>query len=441
MSDVSTLKGFRDFLPPDMAIRNRVKRILIEVFESFGFEPLETPSLEYASVLLGKYGPEADKLVYTFEDKGERRVGLRYDLTVPLARVASTHSGELTQPFKRYQIQNVWRADKPQKGRYREFEQCDIDILNTQSPLADAEILAVISFALARLTIPNYKILLNSRPLLYSLMDAANIEDSQKIGVAISVDKLDKMTEEDVRKEIVEVRGVGNDKVTKLFDLAGMLAEKYPSGSVFVESPISSGYENIDHALLELQAIVSYAIRLGVDGNVLMPRFTLARGLDYYTGAIFETVVKSETEGAQFGSVTGGGRYDRLIKSLGGPDWPAVGTTIGLDRICDIIKEQNIWADIPKTTTQVLVTIFGKDEEHASISVAKLLRESGVNAELYFENQTKLDKQLKYADKKGIPWAIIIGPEEASAGTLVLKNLKSQTQETMPIADIAARIR
>ncbi len=431
-----TLKGFRDFLPKDMAIRNRVKKILTDVFESYGFEPIETPALEYAELLLGKYGPEADKLVYTFEDRGERKVGLRYDLTVPTARVAATHLQDLPTPFKRYQIQRVWRAENPQKGRYREFDQCDIDILGSSSPIADAEILAVIYSALSRLNIGNFQILINSRPMLYGIMEKAGIPENKYNDAAISIDKLDKMSVDEVQNELIEKRGIEREQVGKLFGIVAALESAFPNAEVLVESseiPAEAPAE----AFSSLKEIIKMAVEMGVDPKVLIPRFTLARGLDYYTGVIFETVVTEP----KIGSLTGGGRYDNLIATLGGPDTPAVGTTIGLDRICDVISELGLWNDIPTTPAQVLITVFSPDLLDESIKYAKLQRESGVKSEVYIESDAKLEKQLKYADKKGIPWVVIMGPEEKEKGTIKLKNMKAGTEEEMPYHDLAAKLR
>lgn len=430
-----TLKGFRDFLPAQMAVRNRVKRILTDVFESCGFEPLSTPDLEYAEVLLGKYGPEADKLVYTFQDKGERMVGMPYDLTVPTARVAAQYSQELPQPFKRYQIQKVHRAENTQKGRYRELEQCDVDILNTTSPLADAEIISIMARAMSRLNIPNFQIVINSRPLLYAIFAQAGISEDKLKETAISIDKLDKLSVEEVKTELVNQRGISAESVEKLFEIFSQLESQYKDGESFIESTEFS-ISGITQELQSLQEIAKLAVRLGVEPNQIMPRFSLARGLDYYTGIIFEIISPDFP-----GSLGGGGRYDNLIESLGGPSWPAVGMAFGLDRICDVLEELKIWQDIPSTPTQILITVFSPDLLDESLKVTKLLRDSGVNAEVYLEADAKLDKQLKFADKKQIPWVAILGPEELKEEKLILKNLKAGTQETMLIIDLPHKIR
>lgn len=391
-----------------MAVRKRVKEILTGVFESYGFEPLETPALEYQSVLLGKYGQEADKLVYTFDDKGGRKVGLRYDLTVPLARVAAIHQSDLPVPFKRYQIQRVWRADKPQKGRYREIEMCDVDILNSASPMADAEILAVIVDALKRLGMKQFTIRLNSRQVLFSLIEAAGISENLKFSIIQTIDKLDKKTRDEVSAEL-ERKGLNSEQISDLFST---LAATRPAGY--------------------LEQVLEKAKSMGVADSYLKFDSTLARGLDYYTGPIFETVV----EEPKIGSITGGGRYDQLIKQLGGPDWPAVGTTLGLDRICDVIIENKLWPDLSPTSTKVFVTLFDESLVESSLSLAKELREGGIITEVYLDPRAKLDKQLKYADRKGIPFVVILGPEEVKKNVVTVKNMTTGEQKTVPLAEL-----
>lgn len=400
---MQTLKGFRDFLPEKMAIRTEVVKRLRTVFEKYGFAELQTPSLEYAEVLLGKYGSEAEKLMYLFQDPGGRDVGLRYDLTVPLARVMSS-TPNLPLPFKRYQIQPAWRAENPQKGRYREFYQCDIDTVGSSSPLADAEIISIINDSLKALEFNNFKIRINSREILFDLMKKADIPSQKQLSIIQSIDKLDKKPREEVEKELKE-KALDRETIKNLFNL---IAKAKPDAF--------------------LQQVIDYSLELGVNNNLIFDP-TLSRGLDYYTGPIFETVV----EEPKIGSITGGGRFDKLLNSLGGPDLPATGTTIGLDRLCDVIEELNLWPDLQKTVTQVLVTIFSPNQLVSSIKAVNLLRKNGVNSEIYPDENTKLDKQLKYADKKTIFYAIIIGPEEEKSGSIILKNLRTQTQEKLTL--------
>lgn len=402
-----TLKGFRDFLPEQMAIRNKVKQILIEVFESYGFQPLETPAIEFQSTLLNKYGDEANKLVYTFNDKGNRPVGLRYDLTVPLAKVAALYQNQLTSPFKRYQIQPVWRADKPQKGRYREIEMCDIDILNSNSPLADAEIIAITNTALTKLGFQKFTIRVNSRQVLFSLIKKAGIDESLKLSVIQTIDKLDKKTIDQVKDELKKKK-ITDEQIKKIFQsLKQSSPDKY------------------------LQQVIDLS-----DSKNIKFDPTLSRGLDYYTSTIFETII----EKPQIGSITGGGRYDQLIKQLGGPDWPAVGTTFGLDRLCDIILENNLWSKIKPTKTQVLVTLFDQSTIKSSLQLAKELRQTGLNTEIYPDAETRLDKQFKYANKKQIPFVAILGPEEIKKKVITLKNMKTGQQTTDSLEKIAKMV-
>jgi histidyl-tRNA synthetase len=410
-STLQPLKGFRDFLPDTMIIRNEAIRRVKSVFEKYGFEELQTPYLEHQDVLLGKYGAEAEKLMYLFNDPGKRPVGLRYDLTVPLARVAATHPN-LIYPFKRYQIQPVWRAENTQKGRYREFYQCDVDTLGSNSPLADAEILAVIYETLQILEFPEFTIKVNSRPVLFSTMEKSGVEKDKWLDVIQSIDKLDKKSKEEVETELAQ-KGYPVNTIKLIFD------------SLDTVKPDDF-----------LQRTIATALKLGIDEKSLVFDPHLARGLDYYTGPIFETVVTLP----KIGSITGGGRYDQLLKSLGGPDIQAVGTTIGLDRACDVITELGLWKNVKSTKTDVLVTVFSQELENESLTITKHLRENGLNTEVYLSDTARLDKQLKYADRKGINWLVVIGPEEAEKGTAILKNLKTGHQEEVKTDDLASRI-
>jgi len=404
-----TLKGFRDFLPDEMVIRQKVIDTLRKVFESYGFEPLETPSLEYTSILLGKSGEEADKMVYTFKDKGGRDVGLIYDLSIPISKVLALYSQKIPLPFRRYQIQRIWRAEKPQKGRYREVLQCDVDSFGSSSPLADAEIVAIIYECLKKLKFEKFTIRINSRQVLFKLISDLGIKQKDKqLSILRSIDKLDKIGQAEVKKELEE-KGFSGQKIEKLLSL---IKSVQPD-------------EN-------LKQLFNYLNNWRIDKRFYKFDPTLVRGLDYYTGPVFETIV----EKPKIGSITGGGRFDKLISDLGGPDIPATGTTIGLDRICDVIKEENLWPEVSPTPTKVLVTIFSPEYLEKSIEITNKLRNSGINTELYLNPETKLDKQLKYADRKGIPFVVIIGPEEIKNKTITIKNLKKKSQKTVPQKDL-----
>lgn len=406
-----TVKGFRDFLPEQMTVRNRVITILRGVFEKYGFSELQTPALEYQEVLLGKYGEEAEKLMYLFEDSGKRKVGMKYDLTVPLARVAASYP-DLPKPFKRYQIQPVWRAENTQKGRYREFYQCDVDTLGSSSPLADAEILAIINESLEALGFENYSININSRSVLFDLMNQSGLSEDKYLTTIQTIDKLDKKSEEEVQQELSD-KGLTSEQIKNIFT-----AMDKAKPDAF------------------LQQTMKYAKQMGVDDDRMYFSPSLARGLDYYTGPIFETVVTEP----KIGSITGGGRYDNLLKSLGGPDEPAVGTTIGLDRIVDVITELELQSNIPATQTNVLVTYFNSDLFGKALDITNTFRQSGINTEILLDTDKPLEKQLKYADKKQIPYALIQGPEEIDQNKYVLKNLRNRTQETMTFEQVLATL-
>lgn len=397
-----TLKGFRDFLPEEMTIRNYVLNVFKQVFELFGFDPLETPTMEYASTLLGKYGEEADKTVYTFNDKGNREVGLIYDLTVPVSKILSIYNQQIPLPFKRYQIQRVFRADKPQKSRYREFTQCDIDIIGVKSPLADAEIVAVIYQILKRLGFKDFLIEVNSRQVLFKLLENLGIKESKKqLSVLQSIDKIRKQGEIAVEKELIG-KGLILNQVNKIFKQIEEI----------------SFDKNLEEMFFYLESF-------GVPIKFFKFAPSMVRGLDYYTGPIFETIVKDPP----IGSLTGGGRYDNLISLLGGPNLTGTGTTIGFDRICDVIKEKNLLPNVTKTVTEALVINFPGYLDQA-IQLLNKLRENNIPSEVYLEEKP-IDKQLKYADRKGIPYVIIIGPEEAKKNVLKLKNMKTGKQQLL----------
>jgi histidyl-tRNA synthetase len=379
MINPQTLKGFRDFLPIQAKKRQYVIETLKKVFESYGFEPLETPALEYEEILMGKYGEEGDKLMYRFEDNGKRKVALRYDQTVPLARVVAQYQNELPMPFKRYQIQNVWRADNTQKGRFREFLQCDADIVGTTSSLSDVEIIMVAAKSLEKLGFKNFKIRVGDRKLFEGVSAEA----------IIIIDKLKKIGEEKVMAELKK-KGLDEKILSKI-----------------KASKPSSEVENILRK---------------TDKAYFDP--TLARGLNYYTGLIFEI----EIEGYSAGSVCGGGRYGNLIGMFAGRQIPAVGFAFGFDRLMEAMEELKLFpTDL--NTTKVLVTVFNEELKNKSLEVAKMLREKNINTEIYLDD-VKMEKQLKYADKKQIPYAVIIGPNEVKNNTVTVKNLKTREQKT-----------
>ncbi|MBI4320741.1 MAG: histidine--tRNA ligase [Chloroflexi bacterium] len=417
------LKGMRDFLPPTMILRQHVVNQFRDTFERFGFEPLDTPAIEYAEVLEGKYGDEADKLLYKFEDRGGRRVGLRYDLTVPLARVVAMHP-DLVKPFKRYQIAPVWRAEKPQKGRYREFWQCDVDIVGSASALADAEVVNVGYAALRRMGFSRFKTKINDRKILFALAEYSGVPGNQATSVYRAIDKLEKIGVAGVRDELAGA-GVEPEVADRLLSLLEISGDSQTILSALdhelAEFPRGRG------GVAELREVVDYLQGLGVPSDFFAVDLSMVRGLDYYTGPIFETVV----EEPKIGSISGGGRYDRLVGLFTRRDSPATGISLGLERIVDVLEElQMAGSLIGRTVTRVLVTIFSQETAQAGLQLSRQLREVGVNTEVYL-GADRLGAQLRYASRKGIPWAVIIGPDEIAGDTVVVKNLGTEEQKTI----------
>lgn len=411
ISKLQTLKGFRDFLPDEAEKRQYAADAIQKTFELYGFEPLETPALEYQELLLGKYGQEADKLIYKFQDQGGRAVALRYDQTVPTVRVLAQNATQLPMPWRRYQIQTVWRAEKPQRGRFREFLQCDADIFGSASVLADAEIIALASSVIKNLGFKNFKIYINDRNILYELMDFANIAKDLQLSVISTIDKLDRRTKEETAAELID-KGLSQKVVGHLF---GHIESAKPTQNI--------------------TALIKHVEALGVAKDKILFSARLARGLDYYTSTIFELKI----DGYEGGSVAGGGRYDELIEKLSGLPMPAVGIAFGFDRIIEAMSGQSLFPK-ERLKSSVLVTVFNPELTKMSAQVTEHLRANKVIAELYPDENTRLDKQLKYADKKGIEWLIVIGPDEVKKNTTVLKNLKTGHQEDVPLKQLVEKI-
>lgn len=406
------LKGFRDFLPESKRLRDYVAQKISQTFIRFGFAPLETPTLEYASLLLGKYGDEADKLVYTFKDRGDREVGLRYDQTVPTARVLGNYQHQLPRYFRRYQIQNVFRADKPQHGRFREFTQCDIDIFGSNSIVAESEIITCAYQALISLGFKEVTIKLNHRQSLIAQITPYATTDLSVASIIQTIDKLDKQPPEAITKELVS-KGMSQADATRLL-------------------------ADLDQQLLPEQ--LAKLMELTEAGDVakksLVYSPTLARGLDYYTGTIFEFSIPGYTGG----SVAGGGRYDNLIADLGGPTTPAVGLAFGFDRLVSIIESSNL-IDVAAISSgpQVLVTLFDATTLTTATEIASLIRKADINTLLYPASD-KLAKQLQYANQNQIPLVIIAGPDEITKNTVTIKNMQTGGQTTTPIARLIGSI-
>lgn len=408
-TNLQTLKGFRDFLPEEKRNRDYVEKKISEVFERFGFEPLETPTLEYASLLLGKYGDEADKLVYSFTDRGEREIALRYDQTVPTARILAQYQGQLPKYFRRYQIQNVFRADKPQTGRYREFTQCDIDIFGSTSTLADSEILACSYFAYKELGFKEIALNLNDRQTLMSNLMPFTTDKVNVFSLIQTIDKLDKKSQVEVVAELVE-KGLAEEQA------------KLALTTLQTTGPSDN-----------LKAIIDGAIALGVDEKSLVFNPFLARGLDYYTGMIFE-ILLPEYGGSSSG---GGGRYDKLIDNLGGVDVPAVGVAFGFDRTVEAASALGLLPE-NNSTSQILVSVFDETLLSESLKTASELRKAKIKTEVY-PALDKLGKQFKYADQKKIPFVVIIGETEKQENSIVLKDMSTGQQFNLTIEELIKR--
>ncbi|GAB4379841.1 MAG: histidine--tRNA ligase [Calditrichia bacterium] len=417
-------KGTRDFLPDQMVKREYVINIIKQVFEKYGFEPLETPTLELWETLAGKYGDEADRLTYRFVDRGNREVGLRYDLTVPLSRVIAMYP-HIPKPFKRYQIQPVWRADKPQKGRFREFYQCDVDVVGSPSVLADAEIVAVIYESLRKLGFEKFTIRLNSRKILSGITEIAGLRPEQDVEVSRAIDKMDKIGVQGVREELADrdISSYGIDKILKVLAISGSNTQRLEQvQSLLARSEV--GMQGIG----EIRSLLQYLENYQIPESYLLFDLTLARGLDYYTGPIYETVV----EEPRIGSITGGGRYDKLIGVFSGQDQPATGSSIGLERIITVMEELEMFPAHLKTSVQVLVTVFDEDSLPYSIQVSQILRNAGINTDLY-TGESKIRGQLGLANDRGIPLVVVAGSNEIAMNSVNLKDMRTGEQQTVEL--------
>ena len=414
------LKGTRDFLPAQFILRKKVIEIIARTFERFGFEPMETPAMEYAETLEGKYGEEGDRLIYKFEDRGGRKVALRYDLTVPLARTMAMYQVE--KPFRRYQIAPVWRADKPQKGRFREFWQCDADIVGSREVWADAEVLAVTYCALKNLGFNEFTIRINNRKLLNGMALYGGVTDKEMAGFFRIIDKAEKVGWDEVKKELAS-KNFSEKAIDKTIAL--MIEDNQGNTALSRLKTTLAGIPSAQEGIAELEEIQRCLANLGVEQRNVLFDGSLARGLDYYTGPIFETII----EKPRIGSISGGGRFDSLIGMFSGRDVPATGTSLGLERIITVMEELAMLPTTP-TVSQVLVTMFDRGLFGESLKVASELRSAGICAEVYV-NDDKLKKQLDYANKKRIPLVLIIGPDEKERGEVVVKDMEGKTQTTV----------
>jgi histidyl-tRNA synthetase len=422
-----TFKGARDFLPEQMLHRERILNVMRTVFKKYGFAPMETPAIEYLNILTGKYGEDADRLIYHLDYKNGTKdeAALHYDLTVPFSRVVAMNP-DLTLPFKRYQMQPVWRADRPQphQGRFREFYQCDADCVGSTSMIIDAEMIAITYEILSELKIPNFLIKVNNRKILNGISQYIGVDESFTKDICVSIDKLDKAEWAEVEKELSEK--ISNPAAIKKLEV---LLKKNPTLEV-----LASELKDIQIAqtgIAEIKEAFSYLEHLNIPEKHYKFDLSLARGLDYYTGNIFETKLP---EHPHIGSLNGGGRYDNLIGTFTGKDIPAIGTSLGLDRIITAMQQLNLLEEL-KTSTKVLVGNFGETTVASSLKLVAKLREHNINTEFYPEN-AKMKKQFSYCDKMNIPFICIIGEEEQNEHKITLKNMKASEQQKLTFDEL-----
>ena len=438
-------KGTRDFSPEEMMRRTYIFDTIKSVFRLFGYAPLETPSMENLSTLLGKYGDEGDKLLFKILNSGDygaklseeelrqaskiSEKGLRYDLTVPFARYVVQHQNEIVFPFKRYQIQPVWRADRPQKGRYREFYQCDVDVIGSKSLLSEVELVDIVARVFSKLGI-SVTLKMNNRKILFGIAESIGHADKM-IDITVAIDKLDKIGLDNVKNELRE-RGIDDEAIAKLqpiLELSGTNAEKLTK----LESVIGASEAGM-LGIEEMRTIFDGVEKLGIN---LTPELdlSLARGLNYYTGAIFEV----KANDFQIGSISGGGRYDDLTGIFGMPGMSGVGISFGADRIYDVMLGLNLFPEELACSTKVLFINLGKAEEEASMRLISKLRDNDIAAEIYPES-AKMKKQMEYANRRGIPYVVIIGSEELQRGVATLKDMRTGEQREVSFEELASAL-
>ena len=441
----STPKGTRDFSPHIMLKRNYIMQVIKNAFQTFGYLPIETPSMENSFTLMGKYGEEGDRLIFKILNSGDylKKVdlnsdldskkmlpkisdkALRYDLTVPFARYVVQNQNDITFPFKRYQIQPVWRADRPQKGRFREFYQCDADVVGSRSLLYEVEFIQLYDKVFTELKVPTV-IKLNNRKVLSGIAEIIGAED-KLIDMTIAIDKLDKIGLDLVKEEMLQ-KGISDSAIKKIEPILIMEGDTFAKiatmRSVLADSDI--GIEGVN----EVQTVINKVLSLGLESADLDFDLTLARGLNYYTGSIFEV----EAKGVNMGSIGGGGRYDDLTGVFGLKDLPGIGISFGLDRIYLVLEELDVLPSLEADFTQVLFVNFGDKEADYCLKVLSELRKAGINSELY-PDSAKMKKQMNYANKKSIPYVILLGEDEMNSGLLSVKNMKDGSQSNFNLAD------
>jgi len=454
----STPKGTRDFSPTEMVRRNFIFDTIKSVFRKYGYQQIETPAMENLSTLMGKYGDEGDKLIFKILNSGDfwsdaeskklkdqsfeynsktltpiiSEKALRYDLTVPFARYVVMHQNEITFPFKRFQVQPVWRADRPQRGRYREFYQCDADVVGSPSLLNEAEFIMIYDEALSKLGLKDFTIKINNRKILSGIADVIGKSDNI-IDLTVAIDKLDKIGLDGVIKELLE-KGFSIDDIEKLKPV------------ILLEGPNDVKLQSLRDALKdsvlglkgcdELQTVFNYIANCPLQNATLELDITLARGLNYYTGAIFEV----KTNEVAMGSIGGGGRYDDLTGMFGLPNLTGAGISFGADRIYDVMDELNLFPTDTNQTTKVLICCFDAEGETYALPLLHSLRQNNINAELYPAG-AKMKKQLDYANNKNIPYTIVIGSDEMESGLLTFKDMASGLQEKLGVKEIVERLK
>jgi histidyl-tRNA synthetase len=448
----SVPKGTRDFTPEEMLRRNYIFNTIRSVFERYAYVPIETPAMEKLSTLLGKYGDEGDKLLFKVLNSGDflKKVqdneladrnanalvskisekGLRYDLTVPFARFVVQHQNELTFPFKRYQIQPVWRADRPQKGRYREFYQCDVDVIGSDSLLNEFELVQIIDEVFTLLNVPVI-IKINNRKLLLGIAESMGLEE-QFMNITVAIDKLDKIGEEKVIEELCGF-DIDEDKANALLEFFTSTGD-FNTKLALLKTRLSNS-ESGQKGIEEVEKLWRYFDATTFNAEIELD-LSLARGLNYYTGAIFEVKARD----VQIGSICGGGRYDDLTGIFGLKDMSGVGVSFGADRIYDVLLQSERFPEAEMKQSDLLFINFGEKEEAYCLPVLADLRKAGLRAEIY-PDAAKMKKQMKYADKKQIPWVVMVGEEEMNTGKLKLKNMESGEEELLTREEMLAKFK
>jgi len=451
----STPKGTRDFSPEEMVKRNFIFDNIKQVFQLYGYLQIETPAMENLSTLMGNYGEEGDKLIFKILNSGEYLLGidekllninnskiltnkisekaLKYDLTVPFARYVVQHQNEITFPFKRYQIQPVWRADRPQKGRYREFYQCDADVIGSNSLLNEVELVQIIDRVFTGFNLP-VTIKINNRKILSGIAEIIG-EQGKIINITVAIDKLDKIGVDGVNKELQE-NGLSVSAIEKLQPLIAFTGTT--SDKLNFLKQLLSNSEVGKKGIEEMEYIFNTVSKTSNIKAILEFDITLARGLNYYTGAIFE--VKANT-GTLSSSICGGGRYDDLTDIFGLPNISGVGISFGADRIYDVLEEMNLYPASGAASTKVLFVCLGENEQQYSLPLLTQLRDAGINAEMYPDANAKIKKQMSYASAKKTPYVVLVGNDEMKSGKLTVKNMQSGEQQKIDMADIISMLK